>query len=662
LFINGNFFSLETQGGDVEEPRCSMSTGVGGIFVDRNATIEIAQFLRANVGTVVTKSLNGIITLPRRQVFFDRGIGIAQWQLNLTDASQLVIVPSDQQLSDYTLDWRNVTKNFNGGFTPFEVPSTPFPCNGPLVMGSNLTSLPTIHGLVQQMQIKNSRLGDQAHLLIDGGIVEELVMLDNPEDSGDAPVGFIVLQNDAELGLGTAHRNLDSDNAQVVLGINGIELIANGNAEVFLNEDTLINNVCHIMTGTGFGLTTPQTLRISSEVPRELRIATGGVLDLSSFTTSNQNLVIAGEVNLVLEPGATLIMGGGNLNFAEGAQVAVQPFVSATFAGTSLTSADFFRVKFIGNGNVIFTENSFIDVLRGAAVGIETGPITTFVSPNVTGTSCSTITSQTWTFLDETRLILGSRGDFGGVFQIGNTSDKGGAINFNLTLNGIGAFVDLNSQGFLGLGAGVVDKPEMAPNNWTVASLFNVNSITLNFTQGIFQHSQIYSGSDPLAGLLAIGNVGAFTNTVINPINSQIRGGGNIVLLTSSAIITPTVLITDGVINSSLSVGILGSKGVMLDGSKTPIPASATPTQMYTFLKANPYAEQHGKRAEIFQSALGQATIGLVNDSTIIRELSGQIIGDGGSSVGFERSVNIGAVGIKIDKGGAITEYEIATS
>lgn len=665
LFINGNFFSFETQGGDVNQPECSMATGVGGIFVDRNATIEIADFKRANVGTVVTRSLNGIINLPRRQVFFDKGIGIAQWALNLTDTSQLVIIDANQQLSDYTLDWRNVTKNYcnGGGFVPFELPDTPFPCNAPFVANANLTSLPTVRGLIQQMQIKNSRLGDQVHLLIDGGIVEELVMLDNPHDSSDAPVGFIVLQNDAELGLGTAHRNLDSDKAQVVLGINGIELVANGDAQVFLNEDTLINNVCHIITGTAFGLTGAQTLRISSEVPRELRIATGGVLDLSSFINPNQNLVIAGEVSVVLEPGATVILNGGNLNFAETAQVSVQPFVSATFTGTALTDADFFRVKFIGNGNVLFTENSSIDILRGAALGIETGPITTFVSPNETGTSCSNVTTQTWSFFDQSKLQLGSAGDFGGVFQIGNTSDKGGSIDFNLTLNGIGALFEVNSQGFLGLGAGAVNKPDQAANNWTIARLFNVNSITLNFTQGILQHNQIYPGSDPLAGLIAIGSVGSFNNTVIDPVNSQIRGGGNLVLLTADGVIAPTVLTTDGVVSSSLSVGILGSKSVLRDGSKAgTLPASASPTQLFNFLKANPYAVQHAKRAQIGQDTLGQATIGWINQSTIVRQPSGQIIGDGGSTVSFDRSLTIGAVGITLDSSGAITEYEIATT
>lgn len=118
LYINGNFFSFETRGGPTNLPETSSITGAGGIFVDTNGTISINEHMRANVSTMVTKSGNGIVILPRNQVFFDSRVGIANWQLNMTQVADRIIIPSDTQLSDYTLNWLTVTKDY-ANFTPY---------------------------------------------------------------------------------------------------------------------------------------------------------------------------------------------------------------------------------------------------------------------------------------------------------------------------------------------------------------------------------------------------------------------------------------------------------------------------------------------------------------------------------------------------------------
>ncbi len=102
--------------------------------------------------------------------------------------------------------------------------------------------------------------------------------------------------------------------------------------------------------------------------------------------------------------------------------------------------------------------------------------------------NCSYITRLNLKFIDNAKILIGSDSDFGGALQVGNTTDQsenGGSIDFTLTigdlvLDSFGAGLVIGSQGFLGLGVGVVNKPSttlVAPNNWLVGNLFNVNAV-----------------------------------------------------------------------------------------------------------------------------------------------------------------------------------------
>ncbi len=172
------------------------------------------------------------------------------------------------------------------------------------------------------------------------------------------------------------------------LGVNGVTLCANGNAQVFLNQNVLVDNVCHILKGPNFGFTQPeegepepvlQRLQITSVVPQELRIKSGGVLDLTQFDDATFNeVVIAGEVRLVFEPGSRLILGHAPLRITENAQVVFQSFFDAGLpAGVAVTSTDNFRVKVSTNSNGligesltqwIFSENSQMVFQRGSVL------------------------------------------------------------------------------------------------------------------------------------------------------------------------------------------------------------------------------------------------------------------------------------------------------
>lgn len=462
--------------------------------------------------------------------------------------------------------------------------------------------------------------------------------------SATAPVGVLALQNNALVGLGTASRNVDSLDASVVLGINGVILMPNGDATVRLNVDTLINNYCHIVTGTAFGGTpvTGNRLLIDSVVPKELRIKSDGVLDLTQFTSTMQTLVISGAVNMVLEPGAQVLLGGGNLIFAGDSRLYCEPDTSLHLpVGLDVMATNAMRVKFSGSGRVTFKENATFVVPRGALVGIENNAD---VLP----------TNQSWAFTDDASFELGSDSEFGGGFQVGDTlAANTSPIDFTLVLTGVGALLDLNSQGFLGFGVGIVDKPQSAPNNWLVGTLFNVGDIIITIPEGAFKHQQIYSGDNNLAGLLAVSENINYSFT-FDRINADILGGGNMILLPAiplSVAVSPTVLDI-----ATSNIGIMSSKAALMDYPKfilQPL-VNVTGTDFFNFLSLAEYTTQYGKISTIFRSRLGETTIGFVFNNTgvnlIRREFGGNIKGLNGTYVNPNNSLGIGAVGIAVEQ------------
>lgn len=666
LIINGEFYSFATQGGDLKSPQSSGTTGQGGMFVDYNGVVTNVGIgdigYRANFGMMVTKSANGQVNLGYNQVFFDPRVGITEWQLNLNDPSQLVIVASGQEVADYTLDWQNLMKDYCGTygealFVPYEPTTAPFfPASLYPVTAANLNGLPTVQGTVDQLQVINSRLGDQVHLLIDGGLVREFVLLNGKgsstgNSSATAPVGVLALDNNALVGLGTASRNVDSVDASVVLGINGVILMPNGDATVRLNVNTLINNYCHIVTGTAFGSTpvTGNRLLIDSVVPTELRIKSDGVLDLTQFTSTMQTLVISGAVNMVLEPGAQVVLGGGNLIFEGDSRLYCEPdYAVNTPAGTDVTSTNDMRVIFSGSGRVTFKENATFFIPRGALVGVENN------SNGLVPT-----TNQSWAFTDNAQFLIGSDSEYGGGFQIGDVTSSfvANPINFALVLTGVGALLDVNSQGFLGLGVGIVNKPQSAPNTWLVGQLYNVNSISLTVPEGTLKNQQIYTGDNNLAGLFAISTAAPTTYTFsFDQVNADILGGGNMVLVSGGpTAVQPLVQGVAGQTNANIFADIMSSKNLLQDYPKTlltPITA-LNGTDFFNYLSVSQYTTQAGKKATIFRNKLGELTIGFVLKESgidvIRRDVAGPIRGLNGTYVNPTNSLTIGAVGIAVD-------------
>ena len=674
VLLDGANLSFETRGGTLAYPASSGTTGEGGIFVDALGSLLLLNNRIASFGAMVTKSRGGIVDLPSNQVYFAPRIGITEWQPDMADPAQRIIVPFGTSVSDFTLDWGAVIQTYccsdlitsTSCFIPYDVEELPAPCASPVVTQNNLFNLPTVQGEVDQLQILRSRIGDLVHLNVDGGFIRELVFLQG-YNSAEAPTGFIVLQNAGLVGLGSAHKDVDSLEASIVLGVNGVILVANGNGNVELNEDVIINNVCHILSGTAFGQDgVSQVLQISSTTPKELRIKSTGILDLSDFTTPFQILEIAGQVKLVCEPGARIALGGGTLRFAGQAQWFIEPaFNSQIPVGVDVTSYDDLRAKLSGNGLINMTQDSSFFVGNGAFFGVETY------------LTCSNVTNINWIVNEQASIQIGSEEMPGGAFQIGDTvvstTAEPRSVSFSLLLEGQGALFELNRQGFFGLASGIVDKqvPNVA-NDWSIGCLSNVDTVSLLNNQGTMILNQIASGIELEASLFAIGSEGIYTFS-FNRQTAVILGGGNLVKVNCTQLedgsivptsVVPTVTNFAGISDDGfLETNIISGKLLLIDRAKGPQPFGVSAQVLFNYLLTNEHDVQRTPRANVATDQLNIVSSGFVNDAIIRRDVISNIRSTAGVVVNPTHSLQIGAVNINLDVSGAIINtYEIIGS
>ena len=638
LYINGNFFSFMSQGGTVGQPELSGTIGQGGIFVDINGTIGIASSARAHLSMMVTASSStSVIDLPKNRINFGANTGVTKWNLNL--ANEQTIVSVGQSLSDFTIDWKGTSKDYTGGFIPFD----PVGSLGQGVVAANLYHLPEIKGSVDELQIKRSRIGDPVHIMVDGGLIRELVFLKG-YDSSEAPTGLVAIKNNGRIGIGNNNTREDSIDAAVVLGINGVMLVPDGNGVVDLNTDIEINNYCHIMAGPNFGQSSVQALYIHAENPRILRVKREGVLDLSTFTSDNMQLIFSGQVKLVCEPGSKLLLGGGTLLFTDKAQFCIQNEIeSAPSTGTSVTSTDDFRVPIIGTGKIIFNEDAAFVVEKDSYVGFEWEDLVGSI----------TSTNFTLSIRDNGSLQIGTERMWGGAFQVGNTVNRSGAVSLTIELDGLNALWAINSQGFFGIGVGIVDKHESVPNNWLVGSLYNVAAFNVNITQGTIKHNNILLGSSDEAALLAIGPATyslSLPSIATDFYAFSALGGGNMIRIESGVTaVYPVVLTT-----ASSSVGVFSSTDIIRDNNNASyvnaLAASGTPQNFFNVFKSKEINSMASPAANFAQASLGNNQIAYIFNNVINRKRLVRILGSYGDRVSPDDSLRIGAVGINVNK------------
>lgn len=603
LLIAGDFFNISTRGGSLGIPSTSDVTGQGGIFVDLNGLFSILPDFIASLDVMVTLYQNcpnvtasctdtltisdGMINLPTPQIFFSDQVGIAAWQKDLV--VNPVIVPTGSHYGDYTLDWLSVTKS--SSFMPYLISNINV-CNCPTFILANETDIPVVQGEVDQLQIAGSRIGDPVHLAIIGGWVREILWLSECK-AGEAPTAVIVMSENGRLGLNNAHRNPDSLFTQTVLGANGINIVADGNARIDLNDDVIINNICSIIQGPNFVV--GNVIEFLADTPYTIRVTKEGILDLSNFTVAG-TIRFGGNVRLSFEPGAQLILGAATLEFSDNATVEVEssydlqgriaaldtfwgavdntvnPLVSVAYTspnnqyspltgyGVGVQNTDPYRVRIVGGGNIlggsqiVFTDNSSMLINTNGILGIESDVLLP------SGIICTGSTDVTLQITGAAQVNVGKDNTvLGGAFQVGNTVDRGQNVNFTLTLAGPDAQFNIGSGGFFGLGAGVARPNQGVSDNLPLPSvpvqplnqsrvladtLFNVVSVTMNFSDGKFSHNRIFVSDDVRAASMVLGNVGTITvdfNVIgdidqLNDANFLTSGGGNFFLLNPGSV------------------------------------------------------------------------------------------------------------------------------
>lgn len=662
VIIDGTFFSFETSGGSAHLPELTGTLGEGAIFVDTNGVLENANRNRANISTMVVRSGNGVIDLPQTEVFFNSRVGVTDWRPNLMVNN--VLVGADESFSDFTIDWMQVVTDCDS-FVPYDPRMTPLVCDVPPVTEANVTNLPTILGTVQQLQVKRSRLGDQITLQIGdatdnvpGGFVRELIFLKG-FNAAEAAMGTIVLDGFGRVGLGSAATNYDSNEANIKLGINGVTVIAKGDGVVELNQDVYIDNVCHILPGPDFGAEGAQTLTFFSNDSRELRIKSTGVLDLSLFRGPNQVVEFGGNIRLVFEPGARMILSNvantedqdnrTYVRFTDLMSINFEQVYDTTILDASAPNAVEERlVKWSGNAYLQMTQGSSLLLPDNTFLGIETAP------------ECSPLTDIILELRDESTFNIGDQEELGGTFQVGNrVPQEGAVINFNFLLNGVNTLAQIRREGLMLYGVGGVSVLGNIPNNYTYQCLSNVGDIIIQLGSGIFDHTQIFSGDDPQASLLALGNARSYSFDF--DVNfSIIRGGGNFALVEGCPSGAFPIIVEDfnGDVSEDLIVGILSSKAMLRDGAVTQtflgIPPQLngiqaadgfSPLAMYSYLHVQTYNFYVSPKATIALNDLTIPVLGfVVGDTAIVRTLQELIVNASGDDVDYVRSVRRGAV------------------
>jgi len=684
-FIGGDFFTFETQGGSASQPEMSMTTGEGGIFVDRNGIFELGHAYRANFALMVSQSRNGILDLYPPASLWANRVGIAQSPITL--GTNTVIIPATTTYNDYTMDWKYVTKAYSATSYPYEVTVVPAAGLLPIVLQENLNFLPVVMGQVDQFQFKNSRLGDQAGLMVDGGNIRELVLLSGGEAATEA-TAFLAVTNNAIVGIGTAERNLDSEDAQIKLGVNGLTIAADGSATIMLNSDVIIDNQAHFLKGPNF-VSGTDALYIYSVEPREIRVKSTGIIDFTSFDNADDKIFIGGNISLVFEPGARLLVPTGTLGMTDNSIMKFIQYAPEVFGGVAVTNTDAFRVKLSGTGTIRFSEAAQMIIPRGAFVGIESAGLLTVSDTqgieqgDITVMNASYITDIGLRFTESAKLLIGSAEDHGGALQVGNTRDMSletelpVSVNLNIELEGSSrdTVVNLDSQSFLGFGVGIINKPENGPETWSVGRLYNVGLVELNIVNGVFKHQQTYSTENPTttgkyASIFAVANDPNIEYFVGLTAPSHILGGGNMMLVTAplGTAVTPQVRTTTGaLVGLNQTVGIMGSDAILTDTSKTVItpvwPINlTTAANFFAGMTVNDYALQMVSRATLARNYASYVTAGYVDGTTIVRNANAVITGTTGRSTDPSSSLELGVVGLMLDTAGRTPAFSASQS
>lgn|GEM_PF-6626649 len=419
----------------------------------------------------------------------------------------------------------------------------------------------------------NDGIGSHSSLLLSGdndgfGRLRELAV--NPTDDKINADIQIYMNKSAHVGLGSANLGNNPGQTLNVLGATGensVQVIPDGNCVVYLNSDVTIAGPHPIVPTENFGKGTTHRITFTSEKEVKLIVAAGTEWDLSAFGSDgdqygafSKQIMFAGKVLVVLEPGATLrlpfIKNGKEtkapvLYFNDDSQLVFQGTKNrdlARWEGETVGGSDSVRCKLMGCGQFWMNKNSQVHIFSPALVGVQADATTKK-------------TNIVFSLQRLSQFLIGTENKAGGALQVGNMEDiEGTDISFDITVNGPAARCFLGRESFLGFAAGVVNK-DKNPNGstpsktttltqveahetqydaWRIQRLHNVLNVTLNLKKGIFEHNNIADGSSSEASVLAVGPLmysypqAKYLLKLGNSDQIALRGGGNLVYVTEN--------------------------------------------------------------------------------------------------------------------------------
>jgi hypothetical protein len=438
---------------------------------------------------------------------------------------------------EVTIGWHHRDDiNRNGGtsylepvraFDPFGITRS---TASPTAYSDTLSHLVTVSSgdLITQMRVSGATQADPFHLYVTGdgdsyGFVRELTSLDcNDFVPGAGQCANIIIDHSGHLGLGTRHWNEHSNKAWNLLGQDYVTLVPNGNGLIHVNSDLIIVDRWAMVPASDFGSSEAQKLTFFSEKPVEIRVPMGSEFDLSAFSSSNQRIEFAGKVKLIIESGASIRFpetpgSAPILYFNDDAQLIFEEHNHQDeTTWTTYYGSEYVRSKIYGVGQIWLNKNARCHVNGNSFVGVQTD--------GTTGTTNLTISIQR-----EGAMYIGTPDVAGGVFQVGNPTDTSGTVSFTLTLNGERSLFHIDREGFFGLGSGLRNKTGVPNGNWRSHKLYDVATVSVNVTKGIFDHNQIFDGSSRFASVMGIGPVSSAYNFSVGEDGyGVVRGGGNL--------------------------------------------------------------------------------------------------------------------------------------
>ena len=593
--FNSSVWHMETAGGTAGNALASHVSGEGAMFVEKQGSLTAASGSNVLLNCLVSLSRAGTASLPASRVFFGNSFGIVTARIDMNDDDERIIVASGASVPDYMIDWNSLVADITGTDAArfdYYVPSTTIGSQT-AVGASNVNRAPEVNGVVEQLQVTGTTMANRAHVIINGGKVDELIIIKG-NISGERDVANAVLKGNGSVGIGSKFHNGDSWQAIRKMGYADFMPIFDGDGQIVLNSDIEVTGLAAILPGPNWS--SSNTATIFSDKERAINVRRDATLDLSGF--SSGTIKFAGSARLHMHPGSELYLGSGStLKFDD---KAVLEFVGlregSHTAGTAITSNDDDRVKMYGSGTVTFAGHSGAFVREGAAVGVQT--YSNALTPSVT-----------FNINDYAQMVVD-----GGALQVGDTVASAGTkdITFALVIDGADATFRISKRGFFGAAAGIVDKENgVAPDSWLIGALNNVKSFTMTFTDGRFMHNQIALGSSTEASLMAFGDIDGTASATYRYDSTvaagfPVYGGGNLANITSAVTsVAPICSATDDTAGT-LQTSIFGSSSVLSDGSKSTVKTTfatatgGTAANLFSLLKTDSIAGYSSKVAAFF--------------------------------------------------------------